>query len=197
MVGGTFDPIHLGHVSLALAARDCAGLDSVLLMPVSVPPHRGAPSASARDRLEMCRLAAEGLRAVEVSDLELRRAGPSYTVDTMRALHRERPGDDLWLVLGWDAARDLHLWREPDQILSLARLVIVNRPGLEAPRPGDLLTAGIDPVRAVVCHARTPDIVATDVRRRLEHGGPLDGLVAPAVADFIRARGLYRGDNAG
>src|SRR5205807_6072650 len=105
--GGTFDPIHLGHVAMAEAAADCAGLDRVLLRPASVPPHREAAAAPAEDRLAMTRIAVAGHPRLDVSDLELRRAGPSYTVDTLRTLGRKRPGDELYLVLGWDAARDI------------------------------------------------------------------------------------------
>src|SRR5215467_7405066 len=103
VVGGTFDPIHLGHVAMAEAGADCAGLDRVLLVPAGVPPHRGAATASAADRLAMVRIAAAGHPRLEVSDVELRRAGPSFTVDTLRALAAERPDAQLHLLLGWDA----------------------------------------------------------------------------------------------
>src|SRR5215471_7567882 len=98
VMGGTFDPIHLGHVAMAEAAADCAGLDRVLLIPASVPPHRAAATAPAGDRLAMVRLAAAGHPRLEVSDIELRRAGPSYTADTLRPLARDRPGAELHLL---------------------------------------------------------------------------------------------------
>jgi nicotinate-nucleotide adenylyltransferase len=191
VVGGTFDPIHLGHLAMAEAAADCARLDQVLLLPSAVPPHRGAAIADAADRLEMSRLAARDHPRVLVSDLELRRPGPSYTVDTLEALARSRPDDELFLVLGWDAARDLGSWREPRRVLELARPVVVTRPGWTRPSPADLAAAGIDPGRAVLCDAHTPDIEATEIRQRLEGGRQLDGLLDPAVERYIRTRNLY------
>jgi nicotinate-nucleotide adenylyltransferase len=191
VVGGTFDPIHLGHLAMAEAAADCAGLDQVLLLPSSVPPHRGAANAEAGDRLEMSRLAARGHQRVLVSDLELRRPGPSYTVDTLEALARSRAGDELFLVLGWDAARDLGSWREPRRVLELARLVVVTRPGWTRPSAADLIAAGIDPDRTVLCDAQTPDIEGTHIRQLLESGGDLDGLLDPAVERYIRSHNLY------
>jgi nicotinate-nucleotide adenylyltransferase len=191
VVGGTFDPIHLGHLAMAEAAADCAELDQVLLLPSSVPPHRGAANAEAGDRLEMSRLAAQGHPRVVVSDLELRRPGPSYTVDTLEALARSRPRDELFLVLGWDAARDLGSWREPGRVLELARLVVVTRPGWTRPSAADLIAAGIDPERTVLCDAQTPDIEGTHVRELLESGRDLDGLLDPAVERYIRSHSLY------
>ncbi len=191
MVGGTFDPVHLGHVAMAEAAAACAGLDRVLLVPAARPPHRDAATASAADRLEMLRLAAAGHPGLEVSSIELRRPGPSYTVDTLRLLAAERPGDDLHLVLGWDAARDLLSWRSPDEVLGLAKLVVVSRPGYPKPGPEDLAAAGIDPAATILCDARTPDVESTDVRRLLERGGSLAGLVDPAVEAYLRRRHLY------
>jgi nicotinate-nucleotide adenylyltransferase len=191
VVGGTFDPVHLGHVAMAEAAAACAGLDRVLLVPAGEPPHRGPATAPASDRLEMCRLAAAGHPGLEVSDVELRRPGPSYTVDTLRTLAEERPGDELDLVLGWDAARDLRSWRSPDEVLRLARLVVVTRPGYPKPGPGDLAAAGIDPATTILCDASTPDVFSTDVRQLAERGGSLTGLVDPAVEAYLRGRHLY------
>ena len=191
IVGGTFDPVHLGHVAMAEAAARCAGLDLVLFMPASIPPHKAPATAPAVDRVEMVRLAVASHPRFLVSDVELRRPGPSYTVDTLRVLAAERPLDELYLVLGWDAAREIGSWREPDEVMRLAQLVIVSRPGWKAPAVGDLRAAGIDPARAVLCDAHTPDIEATEIRQRVESGGSLDGLLAPAVQEYIRRRALY------
>jgi nicotinate-nucleotide adenylyltransferase len=191
VMGGTFDPIHLGHVAMAEAAADCAGLDRVLLIPASVPPHRAAATAPARDRLAMVRLAAAGHPRLEVSDIELRRAGPSYTIDTLRALARERPRAELHLLLGWDAARDIRAWHAPDEVLRLARPVVVSRPGYPVPTDRDLASAGIEPTWAILCDVPTPDVESTDVRRLLLDGGSLDGLVDPMVEAYLRDRGLY------
>jgi nicotinate-nucleotide adenylyltransferase len=191
LVGGTFDPVHVGHVAMAQAAAACAGLDRTVLVPAGEPPHRRPAIASAADRLAMLRLAVAGHPGLEVSDIELRRPGPSYTVDTLRALVAIRPGDEFHLVLGWDAARELRSWRSPDEVLRLARLVVVTRPGFPTPGPEDLLAAGIDPVSTVLCDTDTPDVVSTDVRRRLEQGASLTGLVDPAVEAYLRGHHLY------
>ena len=191
IVGGTFDPVHVGHIAMAEAAAACAGLDRVLLIPSNVPPHRSAAMASAADRLEMTRLAAAGHPRLEISDIELRRPGPSYTVDTLRQLRTERPEDELCLVLGWDAARDIRAWRSPDELVQLATLVIVARPGYSHPSSFELAAAGIDAGRVMICDAPTPDVEATDVRRLIEEGGSLHGVLDPAVELYIRDRGLY------
>jgi nicotinate-nucleotide adenylyltransferase len=191
VMGGTFDPIHLGHVAMAEAAADCAGLDRVLLVPAGVPPHRAAATAPARDRLAMVRLAAAGHPRLEVSDVELRRTGPSYTLDTLRALARERPSAELHLLLGWDAARDIRAWHAPDEVLRLARPVVVSRPGYPVPTERDLASAGIEPTWAILCDVRTPDVESTDVRRLLVDGGSLAGLVDPAVETYLRTHHLY------
>ena len=198
VVGGTFDPVHVGHLAMAEAAIRCAGLDRLLLVPAALPPHRRPAAASAEDRLAMCRLAAAGRPGIEVSDLELRRGGASYTVDTLEELERTNPGAELHLVLGWDAARELRSWRRPDDVLRLARLVVVSRPGLPDPGPDQLRQAGIDPERVVLCRERTPDVRATEIRRRLAAGEAVDALLVPSVAKYVREHGLYsrdEGDN--
>ncbi len=191
LMGGTFDPIHQGHLEAAAAALDCADLDEVLLVPAGKPPHKRSTRASAADRLEMCRLAASGRAGLGVWDWEARRSGPSYTVDTLRAFRAERPADEPFLVLGWDAARDLRSWRQPEAVLQLAGLVVVARPGLDSPTPVALRAAGIDPDRVILCLVGTPDVAATRIRRRAARQESLDGLVPASVEDYIRQRGLY------
>jgi nicotinate-nucleotide adenylyltransferase len=192
LLGGTFDPIHNGHLALADAAVACARLDRVLLIPSNQPPHRAPAQASVEDRLAMCRLAAEGHPELEVSDVEARRSGQSYTLETLQEVRRERPRDSLFLILGWDAARELASWHRPAEVLALAKPVIVNRPGLQPPGEMELRTAGLDPDRTLVCPQRTPDTRATEVRELAARGAELDRLVPPPVAEYIRKRGLYR-----
>ena len=196
LLGGTFDPIHLGHLEAAAAALECARLDEVLLVPAGKPPHKRATRASAADRLEMCRRAVAGRPGLGVWDWESLRSGPSYSVDTLRAFREGRPADERFLILGWDAARDLRSWRSPEEVLRLARLVVVGRPGLDSPTPEALRLAGIDPERATLCLAGTPDVAATTVRRRAARGESLDGLVPGPVEDYIRERGLYGAQRA-
>ncbi len=192
VVGGTFDPIHVAHIAMAEAARGCAGLDRVLIIPAGVPPHRPRPEASDQDRLAMCRLAVRGHPELEVSDIELRRSGPSYTLLTLEELHEQNPGAALFLVLGWDAARELHSWHRPDRVLELASLVVIPRPALPDPTPDDVRAAGLPESRVRVCAVRTPDIGATDLRRHLHAGTVPDGALDPAVAAYIAAHHLYQ-----
>jgi nicotinate-nucleotide adenylyltransferase len=126
-----------------------------------------------------------------VSDVELRRPGPSYTADTLRALGGELPDAELHLVLGWDAAREIRSWKEPDEVMRLARLVVVTRPGHPAPGDEDLIAAGIDPARASRCDVRTPDVESTDIRRLVRSGASLDGMLHPGVETYLRSHGLY------
>jgi nicotinate-nucleotide adenylyltransferase len=196
LLGGTFDPIHLGHLEAAAAALECARLDEVLLVPAGKPPHKRTTHASAADRLEMCRRAVAGRRGLEVWDWEALRTGPSYSVDTLGAFRAGRPADEPFLILGWDAARDLKTWRSPEAVLRLAGLVVVGRPGLDSPTPEALRLAGIDPERATLCLAGTPDVAATNVRRRAARGESLAGLVPGPVEDYIRERGLYGAQGA-
>ena len=144
ILGGTFDPIHEGHLAAARAAIECADLDRVILIPTGEPPHRGAAVASAEQRLEMSRLAVDSDEELDVSEVEIRRRGPSYTADTLEELRRAYPHDDLFLILGWDAARLFGTWRVPDEIRRLATVVVVTAsPGFAtAHRPPRTLPIG-------------------------------------------------------
>lgn len=192
VLGGTFDPIHVGHLAAARAAMDCALLDRVLFVPSSQPPHRAAASALAGDRLAMARLAVQGESDFEVSDVEVNRGGKSYTVDTLSQLHRLYPGDELFLILGWDAARLFRSWREPGQVSKLASVVIVARPGTDAPQASELAATGIPPARVIKCMVPTPDVSSSDLRLALAAGEPVAGRLPPAVERYIASRGLYR-----
>lgn len=192
IVGGTFDPIHVAHIALAEAARRCAELNRVLIIPAGVPPHRSQPEARDEDRLAMCRLAVHGHPELEVSDLELRGRGPSYTSLTLREIQAQDPGADLFLVLGWDAAREIRTWYEPEEVLKLATLLVVPRPGLPDPTPDDLRAAGIPENRILLCRVRTPEIGSTELRRHLHQGTVPDGALDPRVASYIAEHHLYR-----
>ena len=191
VLGGTFDPIHLGHLAAAAAAADCAKLARVIFVPSSSPPHRAAAVAPAERRLEMCRLAIDGEPGFEVSDVEVRRGGRSYTVDTLLELRALHPSDEIFLILGWDAAKLFGSWREPDRVASEATLVIVARPRTDPPGAPELKAAHIDPERVVLCHRPTPDIAASSLRAAIAAGESIDGKVSPAVARYIAAHNLY------
>ncbi|GAC1615289.1 MAG: nicotinate-nucleotide adenylyltransferase [Candidatus Dormibacteraceae bacterium] len=192
ILGGTFDPIHNGHLEAARAGLECGELDEVLLVPAGRPPHKQDIIATAADRLEMCRLAASDLDRVGVWDWEVRRQATSFTVETLLAFRSWRPADEPLLVLGWDAAREIRTWHQPEAVLQLAGLVIVGRPGLPAPTPVTLLQAGLDPGRVRLCPISTPNVAATRIRRLAAGGASLAGLVPASVAAYVRERGLYR-----
>jgi nicotinate-nucleotide adenylyltransferase len=191
ILGGTFDPIHVGHIAAAHAAIRCERLDKVLIVPSGTPPHRGRTIADASDRLEMCRLAAAGDPRLEVSDVEVRRGGRSYTVDTLRELKREHAGDSLFLILGWDAAQQFHTWRDPAEVLRLASVIVVTRPGSGALTEEALAQAGLGAGDGV-CEADTPDISGSELRADIARGADVRDCVAAAVAAYIDDRGLYR-----
>ena len=191
VLGGTFDPIHLGHLAAARAAMDCAHLDRVLFVPSAQPPHRAAAQAAAEDRLAMSRLAVDGESHFEVSDIEAKRGGKSFTVDTLEELHRSFPNDHLFLILGWDAARLFRSWHEPDRVSELASIVIVSR-GKAQPMPSEI--KGLAPERLIICHVSTPDISGSELRRSISAGESAAGKVSPAVERYIAAHHLY-GDN--
>ncbi|NNE42976.1 MAG: nicotinate (nicotinamide) nucleotide adenylyltransferase, partial [Gemmatimonadetes bacterium] len=130
--GGTFDPIHLGHLLLAELTRGVLGLDRVLFVPARIPPHKGGAHAPPEQRMEMAGLATDTNPHFEVSDVEVRRDGPSYTVDTLRHFRSEHgDGTEHYLMMGADSARDLETWREHDQLLRDSTVVVMGRPGVD------------------------------------------------------------------
>jgi nicotinate-nucleotide adenylyltransferase len=185
VLGGTFDPVHNAHIELARAALKQARLDRVLFVVSALPPHkRGEVTVSAEDRLRLVELALQDEPAMEASELEMQRSGPSYTADTLRELHALHPGAELFLVLGLDALADLPGWREPEAILQHARVLAATRPepGIQIPESlqGHYDFLDFDPV----------DVSSTDIRARLARGEAVEAL-PPRVLDAIRERGLY------
>ena len=195
ILGGTFDPIHLGHIAAARAALECAQLDRVLFVPTGQPPHRRGAVAGAEQRLEMSRLATAGEQKFQVSDLEVRRGGPSYTVDTLRELRTAHPDDELFLILGWDAARLFATWHQPEEVRRLASVVVVvTRPGSPQPDATALEAAGLDSPSTIVCARPTPDISGSALRRSIAKGDPVGDRLPAAVESYIAKNKLY-GDN--
>jgi len=191
VLGGTFDPMHLGHLAAAEAAIDCVNLDQVVFVPTGTPPHRPPAVASGEQRLEMCRLAADDDPRFAVSDIELRRTGPSYTLDTLLALRGANPHAEMFLVLGWDAASQLRSWYRPDEVLALAPVIVVSRPGRAAPSVEDVKTAGLDPARVILCPRLTPSVSGSELRRDLAAGRPVTGRVPEAVERYISTHRIY------
>ncbi|HEX7118250.1 MAG TPA: nicotinate-nucleotide adenylyltransferase [Longimicrobiales bacterium] len=183
--GGTFDPVHLGHLIAAQDAWAALELDRVVFIPAAVPPHkRGRVTAAPQLRLEMLRAATAGDPRFEVSDLELRRPGPSYTVDTLLELRERDPTGALFLLLGVDQFREFHTWRGPEEIARLADLVVLARDGAAA---SSLPTHF--PHRWVA--VTRVDISATEIRRRIAARLPVRYLVPAAVEEIIRRERLY------
>ncbi len=189
LYGGTFDPVHLGHLRAAETAREAMSLDLVAFLPAAVPPHRGAPLSPAADRLEMARLATASHPRFDAWDAELRRPGPSYTVETVSTLLCERPSDTFVLVVGADTWPEIVTWREPQKLLSLVEVAVVDRPGYPPEEP----VAPFPGARGVR-RAEGPSlpVSATEVRERARRGRSVRYLVPDAVAEYIVARRLYQ-----
>ena len=193
ILGGTFNPPHVAHLVCAQEARDQLGLDRVLLIPVLVPPHKQVPAdPGAHARLSMCRLAAGDDPGLAVSTLELEREGPSYSVDTLRVLHDQEPGDELTFIVGGDMAESLSSWREPREVLRLARLAVTKRDELRAEQLVQTLNPLHDGSRVTFFTMPRLDVSSTDLRRRIAEGRPIRHLVPGAVADEIASQGWYR-----
>lgn len=192
ILGGTFDPIHFAHLFVAEDACAAFRLDRVLFVPNRRPPHKlGAALAPAEERLAMVRLAVGGNPRFECCDVEMRREGPSYTVETLAQLQREYPGAELHFLIGLDAVLELASWRQPDEVLRLARLIAVARPGysaadLERRLPKTFLD------RIAVLPTLGLDISSTTIRERVQRGLPIRYLTPDPVVAHIEASGLYR-----
>jgi len=189
--GGTFDPPHLGHLIIAEEAREALGLQRVLFVPARLPPHK-APVGPAAARLELCRAAVAGHPAFEACDLELRRAGPSYTVDTLAALGGEDPATELFCLLGSDSAVELHTWHDPSRLYALATFVALVRPGWPRERIGAWLQGQHPRPRLQVLAVPGIGIASSLVRERVAAGRSIRYLVPEPVRALIEAHGLYR-----
>lgn len=185
VLGGTFDPIHVGHLVTAVNVRHALRLDRVLMMVANVPWQKeGQRSITpALDRLAMVEAAVLGVDGLEAGRLEIDRGGPSYTADTLSQL-KEQWGDvELFTIVGDDAAAGIHSWERVGEVLAVSTMVVVDRPGARVELPAD-----VDWVRVEVPRL---DVSSTDLRARFRDGRPLDYLITEPVLDVIRDRGLY------
>ena len=198
ILGGTFDPIHLGHLALARAALRSLHLDQILFVPAARPPHKlGRPISPPNDRLAMVELAIADEPKTAVSRLEIDRAGPSYTVDTVAALLDEAARADetidVIVILSAESFADLADWHAADRLVELATIAVAPRPGHPLPDPAglaDKLPGLIG--RLAVIHGTLPDISASKIRALVAAGRPIDHLVPPPVAAYIEEHHLYR-----
>jgi nicotinate-nucleotide adenylyltransferase len=194
ILGGTFDPPHVGHLWLANLAADSLGLARVLFMPAAQPPHkRRRGMSSITDRLLMTRLAIAGNPSFELSTLEVERPGPSYTVDSVDELQRAYPHARLFLLMAADSLSHIDAWREPDRLLSLIEWAVGPRPGTELPPTAALRQRfGESATRIHLLEGPALDVSATAIRQRVAAGQTIRYLVPQAVEELILERGLYR-----
>lgn len=194
--GGTFNPIHNGHLHLVQGFRERLRIDRVMLIPSLIPPHKAAEDlANANDRLEMCRLAAQP-HGLVVSEIELLRKGPSYTVDTLRQLHHAFPNTELYLLMGADMFLTLEQWREYKELFRLARMCAVPRDE----NGKDALLSYAQKLNALGAKTHVEElsllpISSTLVRERVKQGLPIAGMVPKPVEDYIFQHHLYGGNS--
>jgi nicotinate-nucleotide adenylyltransferase len=205
--GGTFDPVHYGHLRAALEAREKLGLEDMRLLPAGTPPHRSGTVASATHRLAMLKLALSGDCGLRVDDREVRREGSSFMVDTLAELRREYPGSPLLLMIGQDAANALDQWHDWRALFGLAHLVIMRRPESVSVYSIDLdkqiqcrLTGQVADLKASIAGRVLPleltqlAISSTDIRRRINQDKSPQFLLPDAVISYIRQQRLYTGE---
>ena len=191
--GGTYSPPHVGHLRAAEYAVEALKLDRLLLIPTGVSPHKEmSAGASSADRLEMLRLSAAGIEKAEVSDIEIRRSGSSYTVDTLRQLKSEHPGAELVLLMGTDMFLSLLTWREPEAILKLAALAVFCRGERGEKAKLERQKLALEAMGAKVELVENPvTAISSTALRRMLVFGCADSFLMPGVGDYIRAKGLY------
>jgi nicotinate-nucleotide adenylyltransferase len=184
--GGTFDPVHIGHLIAAQAVKEIRGLDKIIFIPAFTSPHKvEAENASAVHRLNMVRLSTKGIPYFDFSDIEIKRASISYTIDTIRILKKEY--DEIELIIGYDNIFDFNTWKEPDLLIELTKLVVLKR------------NTEIEPViidkyfhSAALVETPTIEVSSSDIRRRVSDNLPIDFLVHPRVKEYIFKNKLYK-----
>lgn len=202
LLGGTFDPPHIGHLLAASDAVDLLGLDRLVFIPAAEQPlKRGTTAAAASHRLRMVELMVRGDRRFSVDEIEIRRSGLSFSVDTLEEYARRLPEAERFFLLGADAFATLDQWRDPDRVVALARLVVLTRSEDGTPREGPGADEVARKVRAaggagaappVALASRRVDVSSTEVRERVRAGKPIRGFVTDPVLEYIETNGLYR-----
>ena len=190
IMGGTLDPVHNGHLQIALAAKRLLGLDRVMLLPAGDPPHKAHPTKK-RDRLNMARIAAENAEGLYVSELEIAREGTTFTVDTLRELTQREPGTQWYYLIGADTLNVLDSWRSFGEVAGLCTFAVIGRAdeAVDMNRVRDLEQQYGARFEVLPFHG--PDVSSTQIRERVARGEDIADLVLPGVAEYIRAHGLY------
>jgi nicotinate-nucleotide adenylyltransferase len=191
--GGTFDPVHNGHLAIASQAREAIDAAELWFVPAALAPLRDPPCATSQDRLELLEAAcaASGQPGLRALDLAIRRGGISYTADVMDALRSDHPDADLAVLLGADAARTINAWHRAADLLRTEHFVIVNRSGAEPLRVAEAERLGYAPARITLLTVDSPDVSATEVRSRCLRGESIEDLVPMVVAGLIARKGMY------
>jgi nicotinate-nucleotide adenylyltransferase len=187
--GGTFNPTHYGHLIVAEFIREEVGLDKIIFIPCSIPPHKQnneylSQIASPEHRFEMVKLAITGNKFFEVSDIEINRGGVSYTIDTVNYFVSNFPEEKFYLLIGADQFAEFHTWRKPDEIVQKVNLIVFNRPGFVIPKTEFSKFATFITIPNI-------EISASTIRKRIRHGKSIKYLVPPAVEEYILANKLY------
>jgi len=204
LLGGTFDPVHYAHLRCADEAREKLGLETLYLLPAGHPPHRASPQAGNRQRLEMLRLALPEFPKLRIDTRELDRDGPSYMFDTLHDLRSDFPSRPLFLLIGQDAANDLHRWHRWQALFELAHIVILSRPGVEPEYRAELaqqirqrMTEDVQTMArseaggVLALEVKAIDICATTIKSMLRLGRSPQTMLPEPVLDYINAHGLY------
>ena len=185
--GGTFDPPHIGHLLVAAHVQESLKLERIILVPAASSPHkRNRPLTDAEHRLAMVRLSVAGVPQMDVSDVEVRRGGVSYTIDTLQMLQQEHPQTTLTLIIGMDNLAEFASWKDPGEILRIARVVVMTRPWYQAPHDADAFARLMHK-----CAVPEIGIASRDIRRRVCEGRSIRWMVTPEVEHFILRHGFY------
>jgi nicotinate-nucleotide adenylyltransferase len=188
ILGGTFDPIHMGHLVLAEQVREELKLDRVIFIPCFSPPHKTPHQQSpAKNRFEMTKLAIEGNSFFSISDAELKRGGLSYTIDTLREFKNQYPDSQIYFITGSDVVDELSTWKDPKEIYRLAKVVIATRPGFDDFDPENHFLR-----KSIAVEITGLDISSSEIRKKVEEGRSIRYLVPPKVEEYIGREELYR-----
>ena len=183
--GGTFDPIHLGRLITAQSVREIRNLEKIIFIPAFISPHKSdAKTSSAEDRLNMIKLAVDGIPFFDYSDMEIEKGGVSFTIDTLREL--KNTYEELEFIIGYDNIFSFHTWKDPDEIMKLAKIIVLKRKSSHPPQFKNKYYH-----QAVFVQTRGIEISATDLRERVKNGLPINFLVPPTVMEYINKHNLY------